>query len=105
MRGASASVRPLSSKVKPFFAVDPVYTLLVDVPALTPKKRMNTKISISDSGLCDLTDACAQERIIFPPRAVPVRGATDTYDLATTPLADFICFLEILHLCSLPGWL
>jgi hypothetical protein len=50
MSGAYSALGPFRPQIKPLFAIYPIYSLVVYLPAFTPKKNVYTSISIPDSG-------------------------------------------------------
>ena len=94
----------LAPEIEPFELVEPVYALVIDMPAFPPEQRVDAPVAIADPREGNLADA-SQERLVAAWSGLVVeRGSGQHHDAACPPSGDAIGVDEILRKRAPLGW-
>ncbi len=85
------AMRHLRPQVEALQAIEPVYTLPIDLESLASKKHVNPRVSVADAYGCDLFDARGKSHVeIALRRLVVVCRLVDLEETARASCADLV---------------
>jgi hypothetical protein len=98
------ATRPLAPEIEPFELVEPVYALVIDMPALPPEQRVDAPVPIPYTRERNLSDTSQEHLVAALSGLVVERGPCQHHDAACPPSGDAIGVDEILRKRTPLGW-
>lgn len=105
MGSTYSPVWAFTPQIKALFAIYPVDPLMIDMPALTSKQGMDTKIAVTNSCLGYLPNPQPKDSIVFAVRNISKRSPAEQDHLTGAALADTVRLLQVPYKITPLGWL